>query len=259
MNTITPINELLATPAGTVIQATQGTVSKTFERKQGVSAASGKPWSMEKFVIQDGTGQITVKAMNRPPMNLQQGTLVMVYSSRGQNGGFSGCKREDDNYQGNTYQLLTCWPNAVIQAKSGGFQQPAAAPQQAAPAAAAPQVAQYRQNQPQTPRRALRPFLLQGACAVVESYKAARWASDKLAEGDGVGLTPEQLQSTAASLFIACDRKGLVDEVDPIPYLNSGTEPAEAAPQPEPEPEPEPAQEEAPDVYGQDGDSPIPF
>ena len=226
------VESVLRLEVGTEIEAFKGRVKKVFTPKSG-QGKKGR-WSMQGIIVADGTREIGVTIWEGDELRRDwEGQVIYIEGN---------IKR--DEYEGKA--KLNVGEGSNITRAEGA----ASAPAQERPAAAPTRQHESSSADGVTDARA---FLGRARNLAILCRKAAVSAGKECDAEDAANFfTPEQIQALTAMLFIAADKRGLI-EVMPTGKMEAA-KPAPARPAPAPVPVAPP-----PPIEAEGDNSDIPF
>lgn len=209
----TPCAEVAQLQDGETIMALTGRIVSIWEAKSGTTK-DGKPYCIQNFVMQDATGKVDVKCMDREPLPLSMKGAEVRLESVNSGKGFTGLKAFDDTYQNKTTRKVKMTPSAIINAV--GATEPEEPDYDAEPPA--PAAPARQQTRPGAPTAHTPPPANGEGQLKVELNKLANLYLHCMAAGDyireqraviGFDTPDEQYQAAVSSLYISTSRDGL--------------------------------------------------
>lgn len=120
----TPIEDIFELEPKETVTRTQGKLTKLYKPKTGES--SHGPWSIQKGMIKDGSGEISVMFKDRDEVPQAWRDREIIITSHKSDKGWSGVYAEDDNYKGTTTRILKVTGSAIVEVEGDAPQTHAA-------------------------------------------------------------------------------------------------------------------------------------
>jgi hypothetical protein len=207
---IVPIKEALAYGAGETVPSVRGRITDV--SKQIAGGQGEKAWKFQKLTIKDDSGEIVAKIWDRDPIPHTVKGQTAVLSCKEGDKGLTGIKAKEDDYRGVKSTILNITSTGIIDIGGGS----AAAASETAPAAQSSPAATQHANPAAPASNGNGSVNLSGeAKEIARGYYRVMSAAHEMRLAWDKGhpdfkMTPEHFQAACASLFIHCDKRGMI-------------------------------------------------
>lgn len=240
MPTVTPLSDIAAMAADTIVQCVRGKVTGLFKRITG-QKKDGAAYSFENGTISGDGVEVRFTLNNCEPLDKNlKGKVVLICCNHGKHG-WTGVKVKDDDYDGKTRKILWITPSGKVEIE--GAAQSSLPPPNEAPS----------DTPPPSTRRPASPSGKVSGEAGREAYKnakrlisrmanmmiridgAATVVSDAIGQEEGEPLSAERHDAIRTTLFIQASYEKLYHHFPPLSTGGADKPPAPPTPPPPPE------------------------